>query len=532
MTVRAGTVYLVGAGPGDPSLITVRGLELLQRADVVLYDRLVSPALLERAGSRALLIDVGKSPVGHAALQADINRALVEHALRGRVVVRLKGGDPNVFGRAWEEREACVEAGVPCEIVPGISSALAGPAGAGIPVTLRGVASSVAVAATPTIDERELTAVARVDTAVFLMGVRELPRLVRRLLDAGRDPSTPVAIVERATMPGQQTVRAPLRDIAAAAGRAGIQSPAVIVVGATAALGVTSRGPLAGKRVVVTRPLNAAHELTNELRALGAEVVFAPLIEIVAVENADDSRSGHLGEYDWIVFTPRHAVRGFRRLIERRGDVRSIAHARFAVVGPTTGRELEAWGIRPDLQPNAHRAEGLAALLVEQRPRRVLFPCGTLASSTIPAILGGHGFHVDLLRVYHTRTLQLDDRTRAQIERGVDAVLLASPSAAAALGASGAVLGGAGVVCIGPTTAAAAAPFGWLNVFTAREHSDAGMIETLIDAIQGRTSERCSVNGSTTDIEGAFAGSRSTSNSALPTRSLPCALVHSSPLPR
>ena len=480
MTVRAGTVYLVGAGPGDPSLITVRGLELLQRADVVLYDRLVSPALLERAGTRAELIDVGKSSFGQATLQADINRALVEHATQGRVVVRLKGGDPYVFGRGWEEREACVSAGVPCEIIPGISSALAGPAAAGIPVTLRGVSSSVAIAATPTVDDQELSAIAGADTAVFLMGVRELPQLVRRLRAAGRDPSTPVAIVERATMPGQQTVRASLTDIVQVAEREAVESPAIIVVGATAALGATAQGPLAGKRVVVTRPLNAAHELSNDLRALGAEVVFAPLIEIVSVDSAEPEPLGRLGEYDWIVFTSRHAVTGFRRLVERRHDVRSVAHARFAVVGPTTGRELEAWGIRPDLQPDAHRADQLTRLLVEQRPRRVLFPCGTLALTTIPAVLAEHGIPVDLLRVYHTRKLALDDRARSQIERGVDAVLLASPSAAVALGASAVAVGDATVVCIGPTTAAAAVPFGWPNVLTATEHSDAGMIETLV----------------------------------------------------
>ena len=482
MTVRAGTVYLVGAGPGDPSLITVRGLELLQRADVVLYDRLVSPALLERARSRALLIDVGKSPVGEAALQSDINHALVEHALLGRVVVRLKGGDPNVFGRAWEERQACVEWGIPCEIVPGISSAFAGPAAAGIPVTLRGVASSVSIAATPTIDEHDLSAIAGADTAVFLMGVRGLPLLVRRLLDAGRDPSTPVAIVERATMPGQQTVRAPLIGIVGAADRAGIQSPAVIVVGATAAVGASARGPLAGKRVVVTRPLNAAHELSNELRALGAEVIFAPLIEMVPLENTGTDAFEKVRDYDWIVFTSRHAVIAFRRLVERHGDVRSIAHARFAVVGSTTARELEAWGIQPDLQPDVHRADQLATLLAEQRPRRVLFPCGTLALTTIPAVLGEHGMPVNLLRVYHTRRLTLDDRARAQIERGVDAVLVASPSAAAALGASGVGLADATIVCIGPTTAAATVPFGWPNVITASDHSDAGMIEALLAA--------------------------------------------------
>jgi uroporphyrinogen III methyltransferase/synthase len=476
-------VYLVGAGPGDPSLITVRGLELLERADVILYDRLVSPALLERARTRAVLIDVGKSPAGDAALQTDINRSLVEHARRGRVVVRLKGGDPNVFGRAWEERQACVDMRVACEIVPGVSSATAGPSAAGVPVTLRGVASSVAIAATPTIDDRQLSALVVADTSVCLMGVRELRSLASRLVAAGRDPSTPVAIVERATLPGQRTVRAPLSEIVREAERAGIESPAVIVVGATAALGAEAHGPLAGKRVVVTRPMKAAHELSGDLRALGADVVFAPLIEIVPADDTDQRTFDRLDEYDWIVFTSRHAVRAFRRMVERRGDVRSIAHARFAVVGATTGRELESWGVHPDLQPDDHRAEQLATLLAAERPRRVLFPCGTLALTTIPAVLGEHGIVVDLLRVYHTRSLALDARVRAQIERGVDAVLLASPSAAVALAASGVALGDAVVICLGPTTAAAV-PFDMPNVVTATNHSDAGMVDALVAAFR------------------------------------------------
>jgi uroporphyrinogen III methyltransferase/synthase len=430
-----------------------------------------------------LVIDVGKSPGGPAAEQADINRTLIEHALKGRVVVRLKGGDPHVFGRAWEERDVCLQLGIPCEIVPGVSSALAGPAAADIPVTLRGVASSVAIVATPTMDDHELKSVASADTAVFLMGVRELPQLVARLVRAGRAESTPVAIVERATMPGQQTVRATLGEIIRVAETSGAQSPAVIIVGATAALGIEAHGPLGGKRVVVTRPWSAAHELSSELRALGADIVFAPLIEIVAIDDTNEEPLERLPEYDWIVFTSRHAVIGFRRLIERRGDVRSIAHARFAVVGPTTARELEMWGIQADLQPDDHRADQLATRLAARRPRRVLFPCGTLALTTIPAVLGEHGYPVELLRVYHTRRLTLEDRVRAQIERGVDAVLLASPSAATALGESGVDLGDAIVVCIGPTTAAATVPFGWPNVIVASEHTDSGMIDTLKAAL-------------------------------------------------
>ena len=237
MTVRPGTVYLVGAGPGDPGLITVRGLELLQRADVILHDRLVAPALLREGRATALVSDVGKAPRGHAVSQEEINAALVAHAEQGKTVVRLKGGDPLVFGRGWEEREACRKAGVPCEIVPGISSALAGPAAADIPVTCRGVASSVAIVAAATIGRRQLAAIAHADTCVFLMGMHGLRDLATRLLECGRDPATPAAVVERATLPGQRLVRARLDRIADAVAAAGLRAPAVIVVGATAAFG-------------------------------------------------------------------------------------------------------------------------------------------------------------------------------------------------------------------------------------------------------------------------------------------------------
>jgi uroporphyrinogen III methyltransferase/synthase len=486
MTVRPGTVYLVGAGPGDPGLITVRGLELLQRADVILHDRLLSDALLAQAPATAELIDVGKTPWGQAANQEEINAALVAHATRGRIVVRLKGGDPLVFGRGWEEREACRRAGVICEIVPGISSALAGPAAADIPVTCRGVASSVAIAAAPVIGRRELEAIAHADTCVFLMGMRDLPELARRLMEYGRAPETPAAVIERATLPGQRTVRARLDKIADAAAAAGLQSPAVIVVGATAALGTNSAGPLAGRRIVVTRPLSAAHHLTSALRALGAEVIAAPLIQIGLSDPGDTTWLERIGGFDWIVFSSRHAVRGFRRAVEKLGaDVRRLAHARVAVVGPITARELETWGIRPDLLAEPARADALVRLLLAQepRPQRVLFPCGTLALETIPTLLAEHGIAVERLPVYETKGLLLDSRTRQCIENGVDAVLLASPSAAVALGQSRVTLGSAVVVCIGPTTAEATATFRWPDVRVASVHSDAGMTAATLSAL-------------------------------------------------
>lgn len=486
MTVRPGTVYLVGVGPGDPGLITVRGLELLQRADVILHDRLVEPVLLEQARPSARVVDVGKAPYGEATSQADINTALVRHAGDGSVVVRLKGGDPLMFGRGWEEREACVAAGVQCEIVPGVSSALAAPAAAGIPVSLRGVAASVAIGAAPTIDDPGVQSLACADTAVVLMGVRGLRDLARRLIAFGRDPSTPAALIERATLPGERVIRARLDAIADAAEAAGVEPPAVIVVGKTAALRATRPGPLTGQRIVVTRPRNAAPELCAALRSLGADVIPAPLIQIAQTDASNNAALDRLEDFDWIVFSSRHGVRGFRRAIEsRRLDLRALSRAGVAAVGPVTARELETWGIYPDVVPHPARAQALVDALLAQPspPRHVLFPGGTLALDTIPDALGAAGVAVERLEVYETRLRPLDPRARSAIDAGVHAILLASPSAATALGNSGVDPRDAAIVCIGPTTAAATAPYGWRHVSVATSHSDTGLIACTLETL-------------------------------------------------
>lgn len=486
MTVRPGSVYLVGAGPGDPGLITVRGLELLQRADVILHDRLVDSTLLEHASPVAQLIDIGKTPWEPTTTQEEINVSLITYASKGKVVVRLKGGDPFVFGRGWEELEACRQAGIPCEVVPGVSSAIAGPAAAGIPVTVRGVASSVVVIAAQVVTDRQLDAAVNADTAVFLMGMRGLRELVKRLIGRGRDATTPAAVVERATLPGQRVVRAPLGNIATAVENAGIGSPAVIVVGETAGYGVSAGGPLSGRRVIVTRPLNAAHELNNGLRALGADVIPAPLIGIGVVSDNQPEVLSRVHEFDWIVFSSRHGVRGFRRALDRAGsDFRALSRARIAAVGPVTARELGAWGIRADLVANPARADVLVQQLLahENAPKRVLFPSGTLALETIPAALGARGIEVVSLTVYETRKLPLETRVCEELVRGVDAVLFASPSAVTAFGESRATLGSARVVCIGPTTARAAAPFGWGDLRVADVHSDEGLLAATVAAL-------------------------------------------------
>ncbi|MEK7711356.1 MAG: uroporphyrinogen-III C-methyltransferase [Planctomycetota bacterium] len=243
MIPRRGVVYLVGAGPGDPELMTLRGLKALRRADVVVHDRLIDPKLLRRARAGAELIDVGKSRGSHRRIQAHINQLLVDHARRGFCVVRLKGGDPFVFGRGFEELSACREAGVDCVVIPGVSSAVAAPAAAGIPVTFRGVARSFAVLTAESADDDsagvvELAGLEGVDTLVFLMGRANLPRIARGLIAAGRDAQTPVACIEHATTPHQRVVTGTLADIAETAERAGLSAPMVIVVGEVASLAV------------------------------------------------------------------------------------------------------------------------------------------------------------------------------------------------------------------------------------------------------------------------------------------------------
>ncbi|TMK22125.1 MAG: uroporphyrinogen-III C-methyltransferase, partial [Actinobacteria bacterium] len=353
-TRLVGTVYLVGAGPGDPGLITVRGLAAMRAADVVVYDRLgVSPALLDLA-PRAERIFAGKSPRRHAMTQAQINRTLVAHARRGRAVVRLKGGDPFVFGRGGEEAEALALAGMPFEVVPGVTSAIAGPAAAGIPVTHRDAAASVVIATAHEAPGKagsrlDWGSLAGADTVVLLMGVERLPEAAAALIAAGKPKSTPAAVIGSATLPSQQTVVAPLSRIATAARRAGITPPAVTVVGDVVrlreVLGGWDTRPLSGKRVLVTRTREQASELSGVLRELGAEVVEAPAIRVEPPRScsAVDRAISHLSSrrYSWVVFTSANGVRFFfSRLRAARLDARAFGGVRAAAVGAGTADAL------------------------------------------------------------------------------------------------------------------------------------------------------------------------------------------------
>ncbi|MGH9083705.1 MAG: uroporphyrinogen-III C-methyltransferase, partial [Acidimicrobiales bacterium] len=342
------TVYLVGAGPGDPGLLTRRGAELLAAADVVCYDRLVDRSLLALAPPGAELVDVGKTTGGGEVRQDLINDLLVRHGRAGRTVVRLKGGDPFVFGRGGEEAEALAGAGVPWEVVPGVSSAVAVPAVAGVPVTHRGLSTSVTIV---TGHVGDATAPGGVDwdalgraggTLVVLMGMAQRAEIGRRLVAAGRPPGTPVAVVEWGTTPRQRKVRTTLGELAAVA----LRSPAVIVVGAVAGLDLAAAArPLGGTTVVVTRARHQAGLLSAALAAAGARVVEVPVIDVVDPDDGGEAlrrAAGAVGAYRWVAFTSANAVARFLPLLR---DARALAGAEVAAVGGATAAALAERGI-------------------------------------------------------------------------------------------------------------------------------------------------------------------------------------------
>jgi uroporphyrinogen III methyltransferase/synthase len=372
--VRRGTVYLVGAGPGDPGLLTRRGAQVLGACDAVVYDRLVGAELLDLAPPGAERIYAGKEAARHAMTQDEINSVLVEKAGQNKSVCRLKGGDPFVFGRGGEEALFCRAHGVPFEIVPGVSSSIAAPAYAGIPVTHREVAASFAVVTGHTKDDDAPPPdLPRADTLVFLMGVRALPKITSALIARGDDPQTPVALVRWGTTPLQQVAVGTLQTIEAEVARVGLKPPALIVVGQVVNLRENLRWfdarPLWGQTVIVTRAREQASGLASGLRAHGARVVQCPTIR---VENLDDysivdKAIRELSSFDWAVFTSSNGVEQFWQRLKFGGrDARAFGSAKVAAIGPATAAALESRGIRADFVPDSSISENVAAGLIER----------------------------------------------------------------------------------------------------------------------------------------------------------------------
>ncbi|HEV7865952.1 MAG TPA: uroporphyrinogen-III C-methyltransferase [Acidimicrobiia bacterium] len=482
------TVYLVGGGPGDPGLITVRGAEVLARADVVVYDRLSVATLLDLAPPGAERISVGKAP-GRASLpQPEINALLVERGTAGEEVVRLKGGDPFLFARGGEEVVALRAAGVPFEIVPGITSAVAVPAYAGVPVTHRGLASSFTIV---TGQEGEAgipvdwEAVARVGgTIAVLMGVAKREEIARRLMAGGLPPATPVAAITWGTRPEQRTHRTTLGRLAAEA----IESPAVIVIGAVASLDLPwyEDRPLFGRRVIVTRAREQASGLLERLHELGAATVELPVIEIA--EPADGGAAlreaaGRVADYDWVAFTSANAVRRFFAALGQTGsDTRALSGARVAAIGPGTADALSAAGVRADLVPGRFVAESLLGAF-PPGPGRVLLPRAAVARDVLPAGLAEGGWSVDVVEAYRTVVGRPAPEALAAAATAHAVTFTSSSTVTNYLAVAGDLPVPPVVACIGPVTADTARAAGLTVDVVAAEHTIEGLVTALVDAL-------------------------------------------------
>ncbi len=480
-------MYLVGAGPGDPGLLTRRGAELLARADVVVHDRLSEISLLELAPAEAERIDVGKSP-GSPVAQEDINALLVERGRLGQEVVRLKGGDPFVFGRGGEEAQALAEAGLAFEVVPGISAALAVPAYAGIPVTHRALSTSFTVVTGHSRhavdDDVDWDALARAaDTIVVLMGVAHRAEIAARLQAGGLPADTPVAAVRWGTRPDQRTVRTTLGELADAV----LEPPVTIVIGKVAGLDLRwfENRPLFGRKVVVTRARAQASDLVEKLAALGADVVELPTIQVADPADGGGAlraAAGRLATFDWVAFTSVNAVDRLFRCVR---DARAFGFARVAAVGPGTAAALADRGVVADLRPGTAVAEAL----VESFPRpsgagRVLLPQAAAARRVLAGGLAAKGWHVEVVEAYRTVATQPSADALASAAKA-DAIAFTSSSTVTSwLALAGAHTLPPVVACIGPVTAATAAEHGVPVTVVATEHTVDGLVAALVAALK------------------------------------------------
>lgn len=483
MAKESGKVYLVGAGPGDPKLLTLRGKECLEQADVVLYDYLANPSLLEHAPPKAERIYVGRRGRGHYCQQSEINALLIGHARAGRVVVRLKGGDPFVFGRGGEEAEAVAAAGLPFEVVPGVTAAVAVPAYAGIPVTHRTLASTLTIVTgheDPSKGESvlEWPRLATVDgTLVFLMGMLNLPHIVNRLASEGKPLTTPAAVIRWGTRATQRTVVGTLADIAEQASRAGMEPPTIIVIGEVVRLRPQlnwfEQRPLFGRRILITRAKEQAGEFADLIAAFGGESILCPTIQIQPPDTWEpvDRAIRDMARYNWVVFTSLNGVAPFMERVRLQGfDARLLAGKRLCCIGPRTARELARYGLHADLIPPEFQAEGIIEALsgAGLTGQQILIPRARVAREILPQQLRAAGAFVEVVAVYQTvrPDVELSHLLESLEARRIDMITFTSSSTVtnfAELFADSAqmrqAVGETPVACIGPITAN-----------TAREH--------------------------------------------------------------
>ncbi len=498
-----GLVYLVGAGPGDPELITLKGRCCIAEADVLIYDFLAADALLMHARPECECIYVGKKGGDHTLSQEGINDLIVAKAAEGKIVTRLKGGDPFIFGRGGEEAEVLVQAGIPFEIVPGVTSAIAAPAYAGIPLTHRQFTSTVAFITgheDPTKDASSIdwASLARgIGTLVFLMGVKNLPHIVRQLLDNGRPADTPAALVRWGTTSRQRTVTGTLSDIVERTAQAGIKAPAIIIVGEVVRLRETlqwfEQRPLLGRRIVVTRSRAQASELVRKLSALGAECITYPTIEVVPPDDRHplDAAIGNLHTYDWLVFTSVNGVHFFfERLFDQGFDVRALGRLRTASIGPATAEALLRYGLNTDILPQTYQAESIVDAFKQESVtgKKILLPRAKEARPILPLELLRMGAQVDEIIAY--QTVMADDNApqlMGNLQQGrIDMITFTSSSTVRNFMARfpqdqiRSYMQTVKVACIGPITADTAKDLGFKIDLVAGDYTIDGLCDAIV----------------------------------------------------
>ena len=501
-------VYLVGAGPGDPGLITVKGKECIETADVVIYDYLAAPALLNYAQKKAETIYVGKKGGDHTLSQDGINALIVEKARAGLRVCRLKGGDPFIFGRGGEEAEILEAQGIPFEIVPGVTSAIAAAAYAGIPLTHRKLTATLAFVTGHEDPHKEESSVdweslgRGIGTLVFFMGIKNLPDITQKLIAHGKSPATPVAVVRWGTTPSQQTVIGTLDDIAVRVKKAGLKAPAIIVVGEVVRLREKLKWfetrPLLGKRIVVTRAREQASDLVKRLADLGAECLQYPTINVIPAPDITplDDAINRLSTYDWIVFTSVNGVKFFfERLFELDQDVRALNSLQTAAIGPVTSQRLLEFGLKSDIIPQNYRAEAVVEAFRRENllGKKVLLPRAAEARPVLPVELRKMGAAVDEVTTYLTeKVVDGADLLIEQLtDKRIDLITFTSSSTVRNFKALlpphnfKDLLDGVTIASIGPITTDTASELGFDVHITARTYTIAGLCDAIVKHYAG-----------------------------------------------
>ena len=496
-------VYLVGAGPGDPGLITVKGKACIEAADVVIYDYLAAPALLNYARKNAEIIYVGKKGGDHTLSQDGINALIAKKAKAGNTVCRLKGGDPFIFGRGGEEAEVLVASGIPFEVVPGVTSAVAAAAYAGIPLTHRKLTATLAFITGHEDPHKEESSIdweslgRGIGTLVFFMGVKNLPDITQRLIAHGKSPDTPVALIRWGTTPAQQTVTGTLDDIAERVQKAGLKAPAIIVVGEVVRLRENLKWfetrPLLGRRIVVTRAREQASDLVTLLAEQGAECLEFPTIKVVpAADSAPlDDAINRLAAYDWIVFTSVNGVQFFfERLFELDRDVRALNHLHTAAIGPATSQRLRTFGLKSDIVPENYRAEAVVEAFrsLDLKGKKVLLPRAAEARPVLPVELRKMGAEVDEVTAYLTEKVadNADQLIEHLADKSIDLITFTSSSTVKNFKALlppdrfQALLDGVAIASIGPITTDTAIELGFEVDITAPTYTIPGLCDAIL----------------------------------------------------